>query len=110
MAEFLTVTTEHIPGYKVVEVYGEVFGVTTRSRNVASNFLGSLKTIVGGEISQFTQLIEETREEALRKLKQEALEKGANAIVMMRFDTEAIVQGVGATVAYGTAVRVEKEG
>ncbi|MDR1567523.1 MAG: heavy metal-binding domain-containing protein [Streptococcaceae bacterium] len=106
MADFLIVTTENIPGYKVVEVFGEVFGVTSRSRNIGSNFLAGLKTIVGGEIPQYTALVQETRDRAIEKLRAEASEKGANAIVMMRFDTEAIMQGVGATVAYGTAVKI----
>jgi uncharacterized protein YbjQ (UPF0145 family) len=105
--DILVVTTENIPGYKVTKVYGEVFGVVSRSRNLVSNIGAGLKSIVGGEIGAYTKLVEENRQQALAQLREDAAKVGANAIVMMRFDTESIAEGVGATVAYGTAVTIE---
>jgi uncharacterized protein YbjQ (UPF0145 family) len=105
--DILVVTTENIPGYKVTKVYGEVFGVVSRSRNLVSNIGAGLKSIVGGEIGAYTKLVEENRQQALAHLREDAAKVGANAIVMMRFDTESIAEGVGATVAYGTAVTIE---
>jgi uncharacterized protein YbjQ (UPF0145 family) len=104
----IIVTTNDLPGHKVVEVFGEVFGVITRSRNIVSNIGAGLKTIVGGEIGAYTKLTEENRYEALRRLRDEAAKKGANAVLMARFDTETISDIVAGVVAYGTAVRVEK--
>jgi uncharacterized protein YbjQ (UPF0145 family) len=105
----LVVTTENVPGYRVTKVIGEVFGVTSRSRNVVSNFGAGLKTLVGGEIQAFTNLLHETRTEAMGRLRQEAAARGANAVVMMRFDNESIAQTAGGTIAYGTAVVLEPE-
>ncbi|MDR2671930.1 MAG: heavy metal-binding domain-containing protein [Coriobacteriales bacterium] len=107
--DVLVVTTENVPGYKTRKVIGEVFGVTSRSRNVVSNFGAGLKTLVGGEIGAFTNLLHETRLEAIGRLRVEAASRGANAVVMMRFDNESIAQTVGGTVAYGTAVLLEPE-
>src|ERR1700690_1278832 len=83
----LAVTTNDVPGYQVVEVYGEVFGVMTRSRNAFSNFGAGLKAIVGGEIGAYTKLLSDSRIEATERMKQAASEKGANAVLAMRFDT-----------------------
>lgn len=102
----LAVTTNDVPGYEVVEVYGEVFGVMTRSRNVVSNFGASLKSIVGGEIGAYTKLLSDSRIEATERMKQAAAEKGANAILAMRFDTGEIGQNMNEVAAYGTAVKL----
>ncbi|MDR3191270.1 MAG: heavy metal-binding domain-containing protein [Lactobacillaceae bacterium] len=106
-ADILVVTTENIPGYHVTAVYGEVFGVTSRSRDIVSNIGAGLKTLVGGKIGAMTTLVETSRNESIQNLRDAAQAKGANAVVMMRFDTEAIMEGVSATVAYGTAVTIE---
>ena len=97
-------TTEHIPG-KDYEVIGEVFGVTTQSKNVFSNIGAGLKNIVGGEIKAYTSMLHESRQKAIDRLKEEAAAKGADAIVMMRFDSGSIGTDMQSVVAYGTAVR-----
>ena len=99
----LVVTTENIPGKKY-EVLGEVFGVTTQSKNFVRN-IGGLKNIVGGEIKDYTKMLHEARMVAIERMKQEATEKGADAIVMMRFDSGSILQDMQSVVAYGTAVK-----
>lgn len=102
----LVVTTNDVPGYEVVEVYGEVFGVLTRSRNVVSSFGASLKSIVGGEIGAYTKLLSDSRIEATERMKLAAAEKGANAVLAMRFDTGDIGQTMNEVAAYGTAVKI----
>lgn len=100
----LVVTTENIPGKKY-EVLGEVFGVTTQSKNFVRNIGVGLKNIVGGEIKDYTKMLHEARMVAIERMKQEATEKGADAIVMMRFDSGSILQDMQSVVAYGTAVK-----
>jgi uncharacterized protein YbjQ (UPF0145 family) len=102
----LVVTTNDVPGYEVVEVYGEVFGVLTRSRNLVSNIGASLKSIIGGEIGAYTKLLSDSRLEATERLKQAAAERGANAVLAMRFDTGDIGQTMNEVAAYGTAVKI----
>jgi uncharacterized protein YbjQ (UPF0145 family) len=103
----IVTTTENVAGHRVVEALGQVFGVIVRSRGVGGNFMASLRTIVGGEIHEYTSLVEETRRQAIDRLVRNAAEMGANAVVMMRFDSGAIGQTMNEVVAYGTAVRVE---
>ncbi|HET6924794.1 MAG TPA: heavy metal-binding domain-containing protein [Candidatus Saccharimonadales bacterium] len=103
------VTTNDLPGYEVEEVYGEVFGLIVRSRNVFSNFGASLRTIVGGEVKGYTALLADSREHALQRLRAAAAEKGANAVLTMRFDSGDIGGVMNEVAAYGTAVRVRKK-
>ncbi|MCL2757597.1 MAG: heavy metal-binding domain-containing protein [Coriobacteriia bacterium] len=105
--EVLCVTTENVPGYRVTRVLGEVFGITSRSRHMFSTMGAGLKSMVGGELGAFTKLIEETRAEAMGRMRLNAANMGANAVVMMRFDTETVANTAGGTVAYGTAVILE---
>lgn len=102
--EILVITTENIPG-KEYEVIGEVFGLTTQSKNMIKDFGAGLKSMVGGEIRSYTQMLQKSREQALERLRQEAVEKGADAIVMMRFDSGTIGGDMQSVVAYGTAVK-----
>lgn len=102
----LVVTTNDIPGYEVVEVYGEVFGLLTRSRNMVSNIGAGFKSIIGGEIGAYTKLLTDSRIEAVERLKQATAEKGGNAVLMMRFDTSEIGTTMNEVAAYGTAVKV----
>jgi uncharacterized protein YbjQ (UPF0145 family) len=102
----ITVTTNDLPGYEVVEVYGEVFGVLTRSRNIISGIGASLKSIIGGEIGAYTKLLSDSRIEATERMKKAAVDKGANAILAMRFDTGDIGGTMNEVAAYGTAVKV----
>jgi uncharacterized protein YbjQ (UPF0145 family) len=107
--DMIVVTMNDIPGYEVVEVYGEVFGVLVRSRNFVSSLGASLKTIIGGEIGGYTKLLSDSRLEATNRMKLAAAERGANAIIAMRFDTGDIGGTMNEVAAYGTAVKVRKK-
>ena len=103
----LIVTTENIPHHRVVEIKGQCFGVVVRSRGIGGNIVAGLRSIVGGEIHEYTQLLEEARRHAIDRLVQNATAMGANAILMMRFDSSEIGQTMSEIVAYGTAAIVE---
>ena len=105
--EVIIATTNNLPGYEVVEVYGEVFGLIVRSRNIFSNIGAGFRTIFGGEAKGYTRLLSDTREQALERLRKEAAAKGANAVLMMRFDSGDIANVMNEVVAYGTAVKVK---
>jgi uncharacterized protein YbjQ (UPF0145 family) len=104
----LVSTMNDVPGYKVVAVYGEVFGLICRARNAFSNIGAGLRTILGGEVGGYTQLLSDSRQQALERLRQAAMEKGANAVLAMRFDCNEIGNIMSEIAAYGTAVRVER--
>jgi len=104
----LVVTTENISGYRVVEVKGQVFGVVVRSRGLAGNVMAGLRSIVGGEITEYTELLEEARRHAVDRMVGNAHLMRANAVVMMRFDSAEMGQTMSEIVAYGTAVTIEK--
>lgn len=103
----VTTTTNDIPGYDVVEVYGEVFGLVVRSRNLFSNIGASLRTVFGGEVGGYTKLLSDTREQALDRLRQEAAARGGNAVIAMRFDSSDIGGIMNEVAAYGTAVKIQ---
>ena len=104
----LIVTTNEIPGYVVEEVYGEVFGLTVRSRHLGSQMGAGLKSLVGGELKGMTKMLAEGRHEAIARLTQEAEAIGANAVLAMRFDNGEFGGSGNEVCAYGTAVRVRK--
>src|SRR6266700_2900627 len=104
----LITTTNDLPGYTVEEVYGEVFGLTVRSRNIGSQFGAGLKSIFGGELKGMTKALVDSRHEVMDRMTSEAEAKGANAIIAMRFDTSEMGQNWTEICAYGTAVRVHK--
>jgi len=104
----LVTTANDIPGYRVTRNLGMVRGVTVRSRSVFGTLGASLQTLVGGNITLFTELCEKTRQEAYALMVQHAVERGANAILAMRYDANEVMQGVTEVLAYGTAVVVEK--
>ena len=104
----IVVTTENISGYNVTEVKGQVFGVVVRSRGLGGNIVAGLRSLAGGEIHEYTALLEDTRKQAVDRLVVNAQAMGANAVVMMRFDSSEIGQTMSEVVAYGTAVVVEK--
>jgi uncharacterized protein YbjQ (UPF0145 family) len=106
--EILVVTMNDIPGYEVTEVYGEVFGVLARSRNLVSTIGAGLKSIIGGEIGGYTKLLSDSRIQATERMKEAAAKKGANAVIAMRFDTGEIGNNMNEVAAYGTAVKVRK--
>jgi len=104
----IIVTSEHVAGYKVVETKGQVFGLVVRSRGIGGNVMAGLRSIVGGEINEYTQMLAEARRHATDRMVQNAQAMGANAVVMMRFDSSEIGQTMSEIVAYGTAVVIEK--
>ena len=102
----LIATTNELAGYEIAEVLGEVFGLTVRSRNAASQLGAGLKAIVGGELRGMTKNLEQSRAEVLERLADAAAAKGGNAVVAMRFDTSEMGGVWSEICAYGTAVRV----
>ena len=103
----LVVTTENVPGYRVRETKGQVFGVVVRSRGLGGNIMAGLRSLAGGEITEYTQLLEEARRHAVDRMVQNAQAMGADAVVMMRFDSSEMGQTMSEIVAYGTAVTIE---
>lgn len=104
----IIVTSEQIAGYRIKETKGQCFGVVVRSRGLGGNIMAGLRSLVGGEIHEYTQLLEEARRHAVDRLVQNATEMGANGVIMMRFDSAEIGQTMSEIVAYGTAVVVER--
>jgi uncharacterized protein YbjQ (UPF0145 family) len=100
----IVVTTPYVSGYRVAETKGQVFGLVVRSRGLAGNFAAGLRSLVGGEIHEYTELLEDTRRQALDRMVQNATLMGANAIISMRFDSSQIGTSMSEIVAYGTAV------
>lgn len=100
-------TMNDLPGYRIVSVQGEVFGLIVRARNVFSNIGAGLRTIAGGEARGYTKLLSESREQAIERLRAAAHEGGANAVLAMRFDCNEIGDVMSEVAAYGTAVTVE---
>ncbi|MDE2135413.1 MAG: heavy metal-binding domain-containing protein [Alphaproteobacteria bacterium] len=105
----LVTTTENVPGYRRTKTLGQCFGVVVRSRGVGGNIIAGLRSIVGGEIHEYTQLLEEARRQAIDRMVSNATAMGANAVAMMRFDSSEIGQYMSEIVAYGTAVFLEEE-
>jgi uncharacterized protein YbjQ (UPF0145 family) len=98
---------ETVPGKAVVEHFGLVSGSTIRAKHIGRDFMASLKNLVGGELKGYTQLLQESRQQALDRMIEEARLMGANAIVNIRFSTSSVAQGAAELYAYGTAVRVQ---
>jgi uncharacterized protein YbjQ (UPF0145 family) len=103
----MVVTTENVAGHKVKTMLGQCFGVVVRSRGLGGNLMAGLRTIVGGEIHEYTAMLEEARRHALDRMIDNATLMGANAVVMMRFDSSEIGQTMSEIVAYGTAAVIE---
>jgi uncharacterized protein YbjQ (UPF0145 family) len=106
----LIATTNDLPGYEITEVYGEVFGLTVRARNIGSQIGSGLKSIFGGELKGMTTALVDSRHQVIERMVEEATAKGANAIVAMRFDTSEMGPNWTEICAYGTAVSVRKIG
>lgn len=103
----MVTTTNEIAGWRVTRQLGIVRGITVRSRSVVGNIGAALQTLIGGNISLFTELCEHAREEAFDLMVQHAAQVGANAVLAMRYDANEVAQGVTEVLAYGTAVVVE---
>ena len=109
MIEQTMVTTNiELNGYRVIKSLGLVRGITVRSRNLFGNIAGGFQTLFGGKISIYTTLCERTREDAYQLMLQHAEDRGANAIINMRYDANQVIGSVTEVLAYGTAVQVEK--
>jgi uncharacterized protein YbjQ (UPF0145 family) len=103
----LIVTMNEIPGYRITQVHGDVFGLVVRSRNIFANLGAQLGAVVGGEVVGYTKLLTSSRNQARERMWREARARGANAVVAMRFDCNEIGQIMSEVAAYGTAVTVE---
>ena len=103
----LIVTTNDVPGYRVVKTLGLVRGITVRSRNALSDVVGGLQSMLGGRVGAYVKLAEASRAEAYEELVAHAQGMGANAVIAMRYEANEIMEGVTEVLAYGTAVVVE---
>lgn len=103
-------TLEAVPGHTIVEHYGVVSGSTVRSKHAGRDIMAGLKNFFGGELKGYTQLLEESREEAIDRMVRSAENSGANAIVNIRLATSSVTVGAAEVFAYGTAVKIEKGG
>src|ERR1700735_5644845 len=101
-------TMNDLPGHEIEEVYGEVFGLTVRSRNIGSQIGASFKSLVGGELKGMTKMLADGREHATQRLIEQAEAKGASAVLAFRFDTSELGSTWTEICAYGTAVRARK--
>jgi uncharacterized protein YbjQ (UPF0145 family) len=110
MTHAFTTTAFELTGYRTVRTLGVVRGITVRSRSIVGSFVGGLQTIVGGNITIYTELCERAREDAYQLMLQHAQEQGANAIIGVRYDANEIMAGVTEVLCYGTAVVVEAAG
>jgi uncharacterized protein YbjQ (UPF0145 family) len=102
----IVATTPYLAGHRVTETKGQAFGLVVRSRGLAGNITAGLRSIVGGEITEYTELLEDTRRQAIDRLVQNATLMGANAVISMRFDSSELANTMSEIVAYGTAVVV----
>ena len=107
--DVIVVTAPYIPGYRVVKVIGIALGITVRSRGLGGRFLAGLRSLVGGEIQEFTELAEQARRQAIERMIKHAKELGANAVISFRLDSNEISEYMDEIIAYGTAVVVEPE-
>jgi len=98
---------ETVPGKNIIEHFGLVAGSTIRAKHIGRDIMASLKNLVGGEIKGYTQLLQESRQQALDRMVDQARQLGANAIINVRFSTSSVAQGAAELYAYGTAVLVE---
>lgn len=105
----LITTQDQFAEYEIVSTLGLVRGNTIRARHIGNDILASLRSIVGGEITEYTKMLAESREQAIDRMQQEAKELGANAIVCVRFTTSPVMQGAAELLVYGTAVKLRKK-
>lgn len=103
----ISATTETIPGYNVVEVLGIARGNVVRARAIGKDIMANLRSVVGGEIHEYTQLVAQSREHSVDRMQENAAEMGANAVIGVRFTTSVMMNGSAELLAYGTAVKIE---
>ncbi|HJY75555.1 MAG TPA: YbjQ family protein [Burkholderiales bacterium] len=109
MQDAMVTTALSLPGYKIVRTLGVVRGLTVRSRSIVGNFLGGIQSIFGGNITIYTNLCEQAREETYRLMCEHAEKHGANAIIAMRYDATELMAGLTEVLCYGTAVVVARD-
>ena len=109
MEGFIVTTLEHVPGYRVRKVICVVSGSVVRARSIGRDIVAGLRNLAGGEIKEYTELMAESRDLAIKRMVEKARAMGANAVLGMRFSTSAIMSGAAEVMAYGTAVVLEKE-
>jgi uncharacterized protein YbjQ (UPF0145 family) len=107
LGDSMVTTAPELPGYRIVRNIGMVRGITVRSRSIVGNFVGGLQTLFGGNISIYTELCEQARQDTYRDMLQHARQLGANAIVAVRYDATELMSGLTEVLCYGTAVAVE---
>lgn len=105
----IIVTTDQIEGYTITQTLGQVFGLVVRSRGLGGNIMANLRALGGGEIIEYTEMLEDARRHALDRMVKNATAMGANAIVRMQFDSSELGQSMSEIVAYGTAVTIQKK-
>jgi uncharacterized protein YbjQ (UPF0145 family) len=108
MVDVMVTTMNDLPGYEVRQVFGEVFGLTVRSRNIGSDIGATLKGLVGGEVKGYTKMLSDSRLQAVERLREAARDAGANAVIAMRFDCNELGGNMTEVAAYGTAVTVQR--
>ena len=104
----ILVTTETVSGYTVTETLGAVIGNTIRARHIGKDIRAALRSIVGGEIKEYTRMLSESREQSIQRMKERAKELGADGILGVRFQTSMIIQSTAELLVYGTAVKLSK--
>lgn len=109
MEDVLVTTLEQVPGYRVRKVIGVVSGSVVRARSVGRDIVAGLRNLAGGEIKEYTELMAESRDLAIKRMVEKARALGANAVLGMRFSTSQIMSGAAEVMAYGTAVVLERE-
>jgi len=109
MQDAMVTTAFSLPGYKIVRTLGVVRGLTVRSRSIVGNFLGGIQSLFGGNITIYTNLCEQAREETYRLMCEHADKHGANAIIAMRYDATELMAGLTEVLCYGTAVVVARD-
>jgi uncharacterized protein YbjQ (UPF0145 family) len=107
--EFIVASSNYVPGYRAVETMGFVYGLTVRSRGLGGQIGAGIRSMFGGEIKEYVKMMEQSRDEALRRMIMHAESMGANAVISVRFDSNDISDIMQEILAYGTAVVVEKE-
>jgi uncharacterized protein YbjQ (UPF0145 family) len=108
MIKMIIVTTESVPGKETKEFKGFVKGSTVQSKHIGKDIMAGLKTIVGGELKEYTEMMDEARQIAIGRMVEDAKAKGANAVVCMRLESSAVMQNASEIIAYGTAVLIEE--
>ncbi len=107
--DMIIVSTPYVTGYKITKVHGFTWGLIVRSRGIGGNLVAGLRTIFGGEIHEYTELLNQSRQYAIDRMKEHAKAMGANAVIGVGFDSSEIGQSMSEVLAYGTAVTIETE-